>query len=326
MSGDFGHACRFARWPSRAVPSVVARGTKTVVCIAVALSACGPTVSTSSSGAADGTGGDTTVSPTGVDDTSTTQPGVTSVSTQGTTSTTGSTDPGPDDDSSGGFLGFDCGTYAPPGVQTHCLGTPCSVFEQDCGGTSKCVPLSNGELRYDVRQCISVGPNPGLAGDVCAPGGGFDGCDFGLMCYLINPDTQEGICTPLCQGTQDEPTCDAAQTACLDEVPVCMAQCDPLAPEACGAGETCACTNAEGPCLCVQQALLPAEYLEDCGSSGECADGLACAPAENLECKGESCCTPYCDLGGPDTCLDLEGGEQCSPLFAGEGDIGICIF
>lgn len=303
----------------------VARGAWIVACVAVALSACGPTVSTatSSDGAGDGTG-DSAVSTTGTADTGTTLPGVTTVSTQTTTSTTSTT--GPDDDSSGGFQGFDCGTYAPKGVQSHCLGTPCSVFAQDCGGNSKCVPLSSGELRYDVRQCLSIGPDPGLVGDVCSTGGGFDGCDFGLMCYLISPDTQEGICTPLCQGSPDEPTCEAPGTACLDEVPVCMAQCDPLAPEACGASETCACTNAEGPCLCVQQAVLPAEPLEGCGFPGECADGLACAPAENLDCQGESCCTPYCDLEAPDPCLELDVGQQCSPLFADKGGVGVCTF
>ncbi len=296
-----------------------------IASIAVLLSACGPTVSTttSSDGAADGTG-DSTVSTTGAADTGTSRPMGTTVSPQTTTSTSGPVDPEPDDGSSGGFSGFDCGTYAPPGVQTHCLGVPCSVFEQDCGGTSKCVPFQTDELRYRVRQCVSVGPDAGLAGDVCSPGGGFDGCDFGLMCYLVSPDTQDGICTPLCEGTQDMPTCDVPQTACLDDVPVCMAQCDPFAPEACGARETCACTDPTGPCLCVQQWLVPAESLESCELPGECADGLACAPAENLDCNGESCCTPYCELEGPDACPNLEVGQVCSPLFDDQSDIGVC--
>ncbi|MGH1344156.1 MAG: hypothetical protein ACRBN8_21535 [Nannocystales bacterium] len=248
------------------------------------------------------------------------------MSTLSTTSTIGPVDPGTDDDSSGGFFGFDCGVYAEPGVQAHCIGTPCSVFEQDCGGTSKCVPIPSGELRYSGRQCVSVGSEPGLAGDVCSPGGGFDGCDYGLMCYLVNADTEEGICTPLCEGTEDEPTCAAAGTACFDEVPVCMAQCDPLMPDACGAGQTCACTNADGPCQCVQQATLPAEPLEDCGFPGECADGLACAPTGSLDCTGASCCTPYCDLAMPNTCPEIDAGQLCSPLFGDEGGVGVCSF
>lgn len=125
---------------------------------------------------------------------------------------------------------------------------------------------------------------------------------------------------------RDAPTCSAPQTACVEDVPVCMAQCDPLMADACGAREPCVCTDPTGPCLCVQQSLAPAESLESCEPPGECADGLACAPAESLDCRGESCCTPYCDLKAPNPCPEAEMGQMCSPLFAGPAEIGNCTF
>jgi hypothetical protein len=69
------------------------------------------------------------------------------------------------------------------------------------------------------------------------------------------------------------------------------------------------------------------QYGDECLFKTDCAVGLACvhdAPGCEL-----GCCSPYCDLGQPNTCPGAADGEQCFPWFddpvpAGFENLGVC--
>jgi len=293
-----------------------------VLCGAVV--GCGPSATSSSASSSDGGGDAVGATDAAMSATSAADSGPSPSTTASTVSTTGSADDATSDsdDPDDGTVSWDCGSQAPPGTQTHCTAAPCDVFEQNCGGDGKCVPFLFDKLNYGGTTCVSVGAEPGLAGDACTHQGGLDGCDYGLMCYFVSPQTEEGICTPLCEGAASDPICTAEGTACMDEVPVCLGVCDPLGPDACGDGQTCTCADS---CVCAQQAEEPAEYLEPCDGPGFCDDGLACIAGDQLDCMAEFCCTPYCDANVPESCPDVDSGQTCVPLPDGPPGLGICV-
>jgi hypothetical protein len=121
----------------------------------------------------------------------------------------------------------------------------CSTWDQDCPVGEKCTPWANdGGEAWTATHCVPVDPEARAAGDRCAVEGsvwaGIDDCDAGLLCWFVDPKTNEGTCVPLCTDSA-EPSCDARGTACLYDselAGLCLPVCDPMAPE-CPTDQTC---------------------------------------------------------------------------------------
>ena len=279
-----------------------------------------------------------------------------SASTTSTGTTTGaasSTTGDPTDSETGcSFLGCTSGgpgCYAPPGLDgvVRCL--PCSPWAQDCPDDQKCAPSSNdGGSSWNATKCTSVDPNPKQPGDACVAvdGGvsGVDDCDQGVMCWDVDPETNEGVCVALCEGSPDNPKCPLPATTCAidGDLALCFPSCNPLLQD-CADGELCTFAQADGQVctpgdLCVWDGefVCAADASGRGGGFGElCEDGSGCDPGSAClfanyvdGCGGDRCCSPFCDTTAPNTCP----GElqECSPLFAedmlpaGYENVGIC--
>lgn len=249
-----------------------------------------------------------------------------SVSTT-TTTTTGPGESGELDEV--GFLdGFDPGG----------LPIECSTFEQDCPRGEKCMPWANdGGNVWNATRCSPVFVDPGQPGDPCqvegGPTSGIDTCDLGVMCWFVDPDTNEGLCVALCGGTHEAPSC-TSEVACLasdDNVfGLCFGVCDPLADD-CGPGSVCIPLAASFTCA---PADGSAGYGEPCADAVNCAPGLACAADAVPDCSEDACCTNYCDItiGEPDSqCPDIGVGQTCASWWSdgmaplGLEHVGVCI-
>ncbi|MDC0670131.1 hypothetical protein [Nannocystis radixulma] len=126
-------------------------------------------------------------------------------------------------------------------------------------------------------------------------------------------------------------TADRAGLTCLDiAVPQCVPICDPVVQD-CSPGETCSFFGSGFGCWDTIEE--PRALFEACEFANACEPGLACVVSEvATECPPDSsgCCTPYCDLDGPDLCPGT--GRQCVPFFSpgeappGLKHLGICGF
>ena len=212
--------------------------------IAATMSACGPRVEDSDS--SDTAGGSTSSSDESTTSTSsdpeTTAPGtsaspVTSAGPGSTGMDTG--DVTTDTPTNSGFI------YGSPSTGTTGT-TPveCSAWDQDCSAGEKCTPWANdGGEAWTATHCVPVDPEPRAAGDRCEPEGsvwaGIDNCDVGLLCWFVDPETNEGTCVPLCTDSAD-PTCTRGAACSYDTelAGLCLPLCDPKAPE-CPEEQTC---------------------------------------------------------------------------------------
>lgn len=105
---------------------------------------------------------------------------------------------------------------------------------------------SDGGNSWNANRCSPLSPTPAAIGDPCTVEGsavsGIDDCDLAAMCWQVDPETNEGTCIGLCEGSAAMPTCATEGTVCgisNDGVlPLCYVPCDPLAPM-CPDGLTC---------------------------------------------------------------------------------------
>lgn len=209
----------------------------------------------------------------------------------------------------------------------------CDIWDDDCPRGERCTFWSNngGNLPNSTR-CVPLEREPAGPGEPCtAQNLGFDDCDQGSMCFFID-ETGEGECVPFCVGSPERPTCADPLRYCSiggGPLALCIAQCDPLDPDACPRGQGCV------PAF---DTLLTCEYeasedgggtFDPCTSVIDCNPGLLCRAAAAVGvCSpdADECCTPYCDLTSP-TCPE---GTQCVPLFdedhpvPSQTDIGFC--
>ena len=288
---------------------------------------CGPVVPPSESSDA-GTGADTGSS------TEAPPPPGTSTSTSDAPSSTTTGDPtfGQADESTGSVF-----LIQPDGGGTSCL--CCDVFAQDCPDGEKCMPWSNdGTGVWNGTRCSPIDDEPAGIGEPCTVTGsaasGIDDCGPGLVCWDVDSDTLQGTCVAMCSGGEANPECPAG-TECLvtnnGVLILCLPPCDPLALEACPAGDTCVpsdegfvCVPSAGPVgsgVPCEPAWLP----EACGPGSICAY-LGRVPP----CDGDlpGCCAATCDLSQPDPCGEL--GLVCSswwgdgPVPPGFEDVGFC--
>jgi hypothetical protein len=208
----------------------------------------------------------------------------------------------------------------------------CDPWAQDCPEGEKCVPYGSTGGNWDANKCVPV-LGDGQPGDACTWDGtsaATDSCGADSHCWdVMEVDGQlEGVCTPFCDGTPNDPIC-GPETSCLianeGSITLCIQTCDPLLQE-CADGLGCFWANNDFNCIFTAGEI---QADEPCGFVNDCAPGLFCASAEVLpSCESSACCTAYCDLSigecsNPDT--------ECAPFFE-EGtappnyeDIGLCI-
>jgi len=248
----------------------------------------------------------------------------------GDDTTTGLTD-GSDGDGTTGADG-DVGDATTGGEEagSNSLGD-CDPFGQDCDAGLKCSWIFT---EYGpVTACVPKPELPAPDGAACAVATAddpFDPCAYGSYC-AFGDSYGVGICTPLCEGSADEPTCGDGGSVCrvCDDCPsVCLAVCDPL-DEMCGDGLVCAASMQLGAFVCTMDASTDTGggLNDPCEFANECGPGLACAPGELLaDCDAGGCCTPYCDTQDPTTC---EASKYCTPWplqasFPDYEHVGVC--
>jgi len=191
----------------------------------------------------------------------------------------------------------------------------CDPFLQDCDGEFKCgwVQTPEGPVTACVPEPETPTPDGGACG-VATVDDPTDSCEPGSYCGF-GDSYGDGICTPLCQGSLNDPSCEddgAICRACEDCPSVCLSVCDPLGIP-CGEGLVCAAAMQLGAFVCTMDASTDngGKLNDSCEFANECGPGLACVPGEDLvDCDSGNCCAPYCDTQAPATCDET---TYCTP-------------
>jgi hypothetical protein len=314
-------ACPFCGAEQVTTAARAAGGALASITLAFALgtAACGPVVEPEDTEGSSDTGQETGLPPTTTISTTTT-----------TTISTVTTDDGPamtsiepttadadsSDDSPGSFY-----AVRPDGGG---IGLECDLFAQDCPEGEKCMPWANdGGSTWNATRCSPVFPDPDAPGEPCTVEGnattGIDSCDIGVMCFDVDPRTNEGTCVAMCTGSPENPLCETPEEACLignDGVLVlCFDVCDPLAP-ACDAGMGCYPSFSGDEFLCLSTIDMPGSYGDSCEGLVTCAPGHVCLDAGLIPgCAGAACCTEFCDTTAGLPCPDDDLGVVCQPWF-----------
>lgn len=219
------------------------------------------------------------------------------------------------------------------------IGFDCDVFAQDCAEGEKCMPWANdGGGAWNATRCSPVADNPAQVGEACEVEGngvsGLDNCDFGAMCFYVDPDTLQGACVALCEGTADDPMCIDNGVCTISgsgSLAVCLPSCNPLEDE-CPDNQTCTPTVSANGFTCTPLAPDPAAPGEACEFFSQCQSGSTCLSGDLIGCDAPGgCCTSFCDLAlgqpNPD-CPDPE--HECLPWYErgeappGLDDVGVC--
>jgi hypothetical protein len=165
------------------------------------------------------------------------------------------------------------------------------------------------------------------AGEPCtADAMAGDDCDADSWCYPGTLDLALApICIPFCHGS--DLVCDDLSLTCVfdhtayEGVLGCRPICDPLTPAGCEPWERCTFVVGWQPDFgCVLGGGVTDGGV--CQSNQDCDSG-ACVVAESLlECAGESCCAPWCDVMAPNCAMGLE----CVSAGIGEpvSNVGVC--
>lgn len=196
----------------------------------------------------------------------------------------------------------------------------CDGFAQDCPAGEKCVPTIEGGSTWNCVQCVPVLGDHG-PGDACIHDdeSWTDDCDGSSWCLA-------GLCHAFCGGTADNPSCEPHEGCVIANegaINLCATQCDPIA-QSCDEGQACYATTGGLVCFVPD----PSADAEICETVNDCPAGWQCILGTFLpECAGETCCTPWCDMGAPD-CSDKPGTECISffreGLLFGFEHIGVC--
>lgn len=241
--------CPFCGCEQRETSSTAASAS--LLGLMIAAVSCGPAIddnpadSASSDSAATSSGG--TSGSTGAGSTAE------SASASGPATTAPGTSTGPDETTSG--HGFSTGSSTDDGMTTatsigsasvgFLYGSPdggsstpfeCSQLEQNCGEGEKCSAWANdGGNTLNAAKCVPVDPDADSIGEPCIYEGsllsGVDSCELGARCMgeaggIVN----EGICVPLCVGSDENPICDDPNLECvpteMEAAHFCIAPCE----------------------------------------------------------------------------------------------------
>src|SRR5690606_34162493 len=167
----------------------------------------------------------------------------------GTSTSTGTTEGSSDATGDGCIFipcvdgGVDC--VVVPGLDGVPRCSMCDVWAQDCPEGEKCSAWANdGGESWNATICVPVGEDK--PGEPCtaegSPLSGHDSCELGAMCWDVDPETLEGTCVGLCDGSEDAPTCAEPMTTCAitngGVLNLCLPTCDPFLQD-CGQTESC---------------------------------------------------------------------------------------
>lgn len=212
----------------------------------------------------------------------------------------------------------------------------CDPAAQDCPDGEKCTGyvVEEGSCCVDANKCVPVTGDKQV-GDPCTRGPDNDDCAVGLFCMTVSSgSTGDGVCLAFCDaGTQDcsEDGLPDAQCVSFNDgvLPLCQDDCDPLVQD-CDGSLGCYGVSTQG-FVC----SLPG-YQAGLGNDGDmcytiqsCKPGLQCTATEVLDgCGAARCCTPFCDLTEPDSCI---APESCVAYFdvgtapPGYENVGLCV-
>lgn len=214
-----------------------------------------------------------------------------------------------------------------PFCQTRLHSTyECDLFEQDCPMGEQCMPWANdlGD-DWNASRFVAIADSSGQRGDPCLVEGayasGLDSCDVGLMCYLIDLDTNEGTCTELCGGTARDPTCSPGLDCSLpypDGPSLCLEPCGPLAAN-CPPNAGCYFIDGRFSCAGTNEQQQPGDF---CSFGINCVSGADCVEDSVFggDCGFTSCCVSYCDPNA----LDCPPEVECVP-FDDAPEVGVCV-
>ncbi|MEM6992025.1 MAG: hypothetical protein AAF721_16060 [Myxococcota bacterium] len=199
------------------------------------------------------------------------------------------------------------------------LNDECDVWDQDCPAGEKCNAWANDGGTWNALRCVPVADNPNQVGDACSVQGngssGFDDCDFGSMCWDVDPETNMGTCVELCSGSPAAPVCDTVNTTCtisnMGVLILCQPICNPLADE-CPEGQ--ACYPVGDTMVCAPDVTgMSGAPGDPCEFINVCDLGTYCAPPDAVPgCVGGGCCSPFCEVGDDSNCLP---GQMCVPFY-----------
>ena len=228
---------------------------------------------------------------------------------------------------------------------------PTDTGPADMGEPMPCDPVSGGgcpegefcvlDFPQDEGVCRTLPDMIGF-GEACSTA--LQDCAPGLTCTLFQGDAN-GVCRQACRPENGNADCDGvpddSQTYACSIVPeqgatfgVCEgtgssgAECDPLSPLSCPAGETCS--------------LVPGELSTACAPAGTTALGADCSQSNCdvgqgicINLGGDQLCYEPCDLANPSCtsatarcqgisanmmslpfglCLERDPGTQCDPV------------
>ena len=208
----------------------------------------------------------------------------------------------------------------------------CDPWCQDCPDGQKCFP-SGSPYEEPKASCIQETPVVKQLGEPCNDLG-LDDCAKGLICLGVDPKLRASVCTQLCSGTPQEPSCASEGERCFlssnGVLGVCLPVCDPVVKNCPLVDDQCSLNDPD----CVDAACLPLKtrgtfrchldlgsttsYGSPCLKQFTCASGQACVASDQLAACSDpvGCCTPYCDLNDPQfLCPDTDKGMKCLPAF-----------
>ncbi len=218
-----------------------------------------------------------------------------------------------------------CGFLCPEDVKD---GGECDPWAQDCPAGQKCSAFADdGSTAWNSTKCVDVIGDPDLPGDACTVEGsgvsGIDSCDVGVMCWDVDPNTNQGVCVALCTGTAEAAVCEAGFSCAIanDVLNLCLPDCDPLAQDCPGDD---LCLPSDDHFLCVLDAGgEEGQAFDPCEFGNVCDKGLYCFDTEYAsECdpSADGCCLPFCDLSAPE-CPGV--GQECQAWFPGAAPPGL---
>jgi hypothetical protein len=205
----------------------------------------------------------------------------------------------------------------------------CDMFEQDCPAGEKCMPYAyDGGSAWNGTKCSPVVDDPAGTDEPChvesSPYSGSDDCDFGAMCWDVDPETLEGTCLPLCVD-ESNPHCEDPNRVCPitadGAILLCFSVCSPLQQD-CPEGQACYPVEDSWQCAPDASGVLggygdPCEYLNVCDPGLICLNAGTVPPGE--ACEGSAgCCTEVCDITDPAgdlQCVGAAGGQTCQPWY-----------
>jgi hypothetical protein len=193
------------------------------------------------------------------------------------------------------------------------VGDACDPGDPDCQMDLKCSPWDVDDDGFvEDSQCVDIiGCEP--LGAACTRQDDNDDCAPGLFCMTESSGGMgQGVCVGLCDVDQPESCDGVCEGFNMGDFPVCLPNCDPLAPDCPGQH---ACYALEDEFVC----WVPGESTGSCNQFNACEAGMFCLPEAGFDCMGETCCYSVCDVSNGNA--DCVMGLACHAI---DGDVGYC--